>query len=349
MPRPKRQKPPELSLPPGSDPEGLLALTLSHVEWMRVHNYSETTVRDRIQHLKYFAAWCADRGLTRPCEITRPILERYQRFLYHRRKANGQPLSFQSQYDRLSSVRGFFKYLTKTHRIPSNPAADLELPKIPRRLPKHVLTIPEVERVLMLPDVKEPLGLRDRAIMETFYSTGMRRKELAGLMVFDLDLERGTVLIREGKGQKQRMVPIGGAGAPLGREVPLRGPSGAGGGAGSGSALPHGLGRAAGSDVAHGHGAGLRGPGPARQARGLPPAAPHHGHADARGRGRRAAHPGDAGPCGPEDDADLHPGLDPQSQGDPHRHAPGGEAGEEGSPGPLPANNRGNISSWPRP
>jgi integrase/recombinase XerD len=77
------------------------------------------------------------------------------------------------------------------------------------RLPKHVLTKSEVEQVLAQPDTSEPMGLRDRAILETFYSTGMRRLELMGLSVFDLDRERGTVMIRQGKGKKDRMIPIG--------------------------------------------------------------------------------------------------------------------------------------------
>jgi integrase/recombinase XerD len=72
-----------------------------------------------------------------------------------------------------------------------------------------VLTISEVEQVLRQPDLSEPIGLRDRAILETLYSTGMRRRELMGLSLFDLDRERGTVMIRQGKDKKDRMIPIG--------------------------------------------------------------------------------------------------------------------------------------------
>ena len=76
-------------------------------------------------------------------------------------------------------------------------------------MPKHVLTKSEVEQVLAQPDTTEQVGLRDRAILEVFYSTGMRRSELMGLGLFDLDRERGTVMIRQGKGKKDRMIPIG--------------------------------------------------------------------------------------------------------------------------------------------
>ncbi len=90
-----------------------------------------------------------------------------------------------------------------------NPASELELPRTEKRFPKAILSIEEVEKVLAQPDLEDPLGLRDRAIMETLYSTGMRRKEAVTLTVFDLDQDRGTVMIRKGKGRKDRVVPIG--------------------------------------------------------------------------------------------------------------------------------------------
>ena len=72
-----------------------------------------------------------------------------------------------------------------------------------------MLSVSEVEQVLIQPNIDDPLGLRDRALMETLYSTGMRRLELANLKLYDLDTERGTVTIRQGKGNKDRVIPIG--------------------------------------------------------------------------------------------------------------------------------------------
>jgi integrase/recombinase XerD len=208
--RVKRGRPRVLTLAtPGPDPEGMDTRGAEHIEWMRVRNYSQDTIRDRMYCLSYFERWCADRGITRPSEVTKPILERYQRSLFLYRKRGGAPLSFVTQHDRITAVQAFFKYLARQNVILSNPASDLERPKVPQRLPRNVLSISEVERVLAQPDVTEPMGIRDRAILETFYSTGMRRKELSGLAVFDLDVERETVLIREGKWRKDRMVPIG--------------------------------------------------------------------------------------------------------------------------------------------
>jgi len=99
--------------------------------------------------------------------------------------------------------------MARHHHILHNPASELELPRVGHRLPKAVLTASEVEQILIQTDVKDVLGLRDRAILETFYSTGMRRLELARLKVWDVDLERATVCIRQGKGKKDRLIPLG--------------------------------------------------------------------------------------------------------------------------------------------
>ncbi|MBX5461609.1 MAG: tyrosine-type recombinase/integrase, partial [Steroidobacteraceae bacterium] len=175
---------------------------------LRVHNYAEPTVANRELYLGYFVAWCAERGLTQPKEITKPILERYQRALYHLRKANGAPLTFRGQH-RLVPIRGFFRWLTRQNYLLYNPASELELPRLEKRLPRYVLTTSEVEQAMRQPNLDEPMDVRDRAILETLYSTGMRRRELMGLSLFDLDRERGTVMIRQGKGKKDRMIPIG--------------------------------------------------------------------------------------------------------------------------------------------
>ncbi len=191
------------------DSQGFAALATAYLEALRVRNYSGATIESREHHLREFIRWAEERGLTRPTEVTKPTLERYQRWLYHYRKKNGQPLSFRSQHGCLVPVRALFKWLCRQNLLLANPAADLDLPRAEKRLPRHVLTAAEAERVLGLPDVAEPLGLRDRAILEAFYSTGMRRMELLGLKLYDLDQERGTVFIRQGKGKKDRMIPMG--------------------------------------------------------------------------------------------------------------------------------------------
>lgn len=207
----KSKKPQKPQPIPGdtADPRGFPALMGRYLEWLRVHNYSESTLEHREVFLGFLSRWCDERGLTQPSEITRPILERYQRSLFYRRKQNGDPLSFRSQYAYLVPVRAFFKWLTRQNYLLMNPASELELPRIEKHLPHQILTAGEAETVLAVPDVSTPLGLRDRAILETFYSTGIRRKELAGLDVRSADAGRGVLFIRQGKGKKDRVIPIG--------------------------------------------------------------------------------------------------------------------------------------------
>ncbi|MBV1777403.1 site-specific tyrosine recombinase XerC [Burkholderiaceae bacterium DAT-1] len=180
-----------------------------YCQWLREKNYSAATIESRELYTRYFISWCDERGLKRPHDITKPILERYQRYLFLYRKDNGEPLSARSQHTRIIPLRAWFKWLARQNHILYNPASDLDLPKLERRLPKHILSIREVETVLAVPDLDTDAGIRDRAILETFYSTGMRRMELIGLNVFDIDHDRGTVMIRQGKGKKDRMIPIG--------------------------------------------------------------------------------------------------------------------------------------------
>ncbi len=192
-----------------SAPGSLRAWSAEFLEAQRARNYSEATIHIRTYQLEVFATWAEARDVRRPQEVTRPILERYLRHLYHRRKEDGRPLSATAQLSAIGAVRAYFRWLNKQNVLLWNPAADLDLPRMERRLPKGVLTAEEAERILALPDVSTATGLRDRAMLEVLYSTGMRRKELAGLEVFDIDTERGTALIRKGKGNKDRMVPVG--------------------------------------------------------------------------------------------------------------------------------------------
>jgi integrase/recombinase XerD len=107
----------------------------------------------------------------------------------------------------LVTLRNFFRFAQTQDLIPSDPSTNLESPKIRRSLPGY-LRIEEVERLLVQPDPKTPLGLRDSAMLEVLYSTGMRVSELIGLQVADLDTKVGCVRCI-GKGDKQRIVPVG--------------------------------------------------------------------------------------------------------------------------------------------
>jgi integrase/recombinase XerD len=178
-------------------------------EWEAVVAYSPRTIEAQRHAIGRFIAWCDERGLSKPQDITRPILERYQRHVYHHRKANGQPLTVSAQLGLILPLQAWFKWLTKQNHILYNPAADLDLPTRPKALPKGLLSVSQVEDVLNGCDITKPEGLRMRAMLEVLYSTGIRRFELAGVKLFDVDVERGALMVRQGKGAKDRLVPLG--------------------------------------------------------------------------------------------------------------------------------------------
>lgn len=121
--------------------------------------------------------------------------------MQHRRGLNGRSLQ-----RLLSALRSFFSYLIDQQEITHNPAVGIRAPKSPRPLPK-TLDVDQMGRLLDLP-ADEPLAVRDRAIMELFYSSGLRLAELVTLDLNDLDLRDGTVRVT-GKGNKTRVVPVG--------------------------------------------------------------------------------------------------------------------------------------------
>lgn len=177
-------------------------------EYLLERNYSPLNVRKMNYHLRDFFIWCAERDLKHPEEITRAHLERYQKYLFNYRKKDGAPLSSFSQRRSLTSIQALFKWLAKSYYIMLNPASELDLPRKITLLPRDVLTQEEAEKVLNTPDIRNIYQLRDRVILEVFYSTGIRRTELTNLKIWDINLDRRTVFIKEGKGKKDRIIPI---------------------------------------------------------------------------------------------------------------------------------------------
>jgi len=190
-------------------PDGLSAELARYSSHALAMDQSPRTVSGRESSLRSFILWCQERAIAEPVDVTRPVLERYRRYLFHFRQNNGKPLSVNSQRNRLTHIKMFFRYLAREGRILHNPAAEFDLPKTHRRLPKAILTVQEVEAVCAQCLLHGDWGIRDRAMIETFYATGIRRQELGVLDVYDVDLEQGTLMVRQGKGKKDRLLPIG--------------------------------------------------------------------------------------------------------------------------------------------
>ena len=191
------------------NPRGMVVLMKAWLDYLRTRGHSERTVWSAEWSVSDFIVFCQERDILLARDVTKTVIERYQKTLFYARKEDGSPLTLSTQSARLSYLKQYFKWLLRENHLLSNPASGIELPKVEKRLPKHILTDAEAEAILMQPDLGTPLGIRDRALLETLYSTGVRRSELGRLRLQDLDLERGTVIVRQGKGRKDRLIPIG--------------------------------------------------------------------------------------------------------------------------------------------
>jgi site-specific recombinase XerC len=180
-----------------------------YLAWMEVHNYARTTVASRRRYLSYFVGFAACREVTDARSVELELLLAYQHEVFTHRKRDGTQLAFGTQAQRLIPVVQFFSWLRRERRIAANPAADL--PDASSGSPASSLDAQCNRDVLVArrSDVTRPLGLRDRAMLEVFYSCGLRRSELIALWLRDVDFARGTLFIRCGKGKKDRCVPIG--------------------------------------------------------------------------------------------------------------------------------------------
>ncbi|MEX1117570.1 MAG: phage integrase N-terminal SAM-like domain-containing protein, partial [Terrimicrobiaceae bacterium] len=179
-----------------SNPNTLASLIDAWQQRLAERNYSPRTLEGHKWALRTFLQWAQDRDLTAPADITKLYLESFQSWLYRYRKADGQPLGIGTQRARLGAVQRFFGHLCKTNYLQANPAADLDLPRKPyRQLPKG-LSRESLAEILARPDTRDPLGIRDRAILETLYATGARRSEITNLDLSDLDPSGATLHIR---------------------------------------------------------------------------------------------------------------------------------------------------------
>jgi integrase/recombinase XerD len=191
----------------------LLDETISaHLAGALARGLAPGTVAYRRVYLGQLAAWLEVRGVVSPQRVTPALLTEYLAHLKDRvtgyNRKTPSPLSVKTLQAEASVLRSFFSWLAARRVLLFNPAQELALAGRTQPLPRTVLTESEVQRLLTAPGT-DALGLRDRAILETFYSTGLRRAELAGLDLYDVDQASEVVRVRQGKRGKDRYVPIG--------------------------------------------------------------------------------------------------------------------------------------------
>lgn len=153
-----------------------------------------------------------------PGEVTSRLLEAYLAYLVSRprrpsgppsrRQAEPGPLTAATRNQQLTALRAFFRFLRRRGEVAVDPSRELEYTRTPPRLPPAVPSVAEVHRLLMNIDLSTPLGWRTRAALELLYATGVRRSELLGLTLPDLDLREESVRVR-GKGNRERLLPVG--------------------------------------------------------------------------------------------------------------------------------------------
>jgi integrase/recombinase XerD len=163
------------------------------------------------QDLAVFVDYLEASQIDHPTDITLDVLRAYQTYLHEKPGLHTARLSLGTQTRYLSVVRSFCGFLCRRSLTLMDASRGLVLPKVQRHLPSVILTTHEVLRFLKAIDTRTPLGIRDRAIFETFYSTGLRVGELVALIPADVDLAEGFLRVRRGKGGKARVVPLGDA------------------------------------------------------------------------------------------------------------------------------------------
>lgn len=171
------------------------------LQHLKALKYSRKSIESYKQALNRFSSFLTANNIVRMADVTSEDLAAYRLELVDRKYAD------QSIGLYLRTVRKLFQHLEETRQIFINPARSLKIPRSKTDI-KPVPTEEEMESLLSQPDISQPTGIRDRAVIETFYSTGARLDELCCMNVYDVELKQGRVKIT-GKGSKQRVVPMG--------------------------------------------------------------------------------------------------------------------------------------------
>lgn len=171
-----------------------------YLQDLKLKRYRPRTIGTQKNALKQFNAFLSAHQRGRVCDITEADVEMY------RRKVMSSHLALNTVVSYLTAIQSLFKYLEDRQELFINPAASLIIPIRKRRL-QPVPTEDEVKKILARPDVSTPSGIRDRALLETLYGSGVRVTELRMMDIYDVNLKQGLARVL-GKGEKERMVPL---------------------------------------------------------------------------------------------------------------------------------------------
>lgn len=210
MPRLKERTAKTKFTPRPTPKSELRELADRYLAWMVATRYAEDTVKGAASNLSWLLRYLEGQGIDRIADVTTEILEDYSLCLRKQRNTRHEDrkISLAQVLHRLFTAKQFFGWLLERMVILLNPAEDLELPRLPATLPQTILTQKEAQRLMDAPELKSPVGYRDKALLEVLYSTGIRVSELFRLKVSDFDPKIRTLFVREGKGGKDRILPL---------------------------------------------------------------------------------------------------------------------------------------------
>ncbi|EKN87845.1 putative site-specific tyrosine recombinase XerC [Leptospira interrogans str. 2003000735] len=192
-----------------TSPSVLETRILEYLDKQKSLGISIHTIRCQRFYLEVYFKWCMERGIEDPNQMTMSLVDRYGKYVsQYRNQVTKKVITPETQNNLLINMKTFYEWMQRREYIGKNPCWDMRLVKTPKRIPRNILKVEEVEKILSVPDLESGLGVRNRAILELFYSTGIRLFELQKLKISDVDLVNRTVFILEGKRRQDRLIPI---------------------------------------------------------------------------------------------------------------------------------------------
>jgi len=169
--------------------------------------YAETTIHNYRVNFRPFLRWLKTQAIDTPSSLTEEIIRDYQQYLYKDYRPD-RSLNLSYQVNLLKIIPPLCRWMVKNGILLTDPSVGLTMPKLPKQLPRDILTQREIRKIFSLPNIKTPCGYRDRLILELFYATGIRRTELINLSMGDINTQKRELFIRLGKGRKDRITPV---------------------------------------------------------------------------------------------------------------------------------------------
>jgi integrase/recombinase XerD len=181
---------------------------MKYLQELKLLSYSPVTIKTTRYNLLRFARFLETEKVVTIDRITGGIMEEYQEELAFTLTAKGGLLAIRSQEKQLNNAKCFTRFLYEKDYLVSDPGARIKLPKQPRRLPRTILDEGEIRKLFMACAMNSNQNVRDRITLELLYDTGIRCAEVANIKTHDLDVKNGYLHVRQGKGLKDRVVPL---------------------------------------------------------------------------------------------------------------------------------------------